>query len=67
MLDNFLNKFKQLDRYKKRGTIYISIAALFLAFELLFHSPPRPTVILLWLGVIVIAVSIITSLKDPER
>ena len=67
MLDTLLTKFRELGAYTKRGIIYISVSVLFLGYEIFFHNPPRPTVAILWLGVIVIAISIIVSLKDPER
>ena len=67
MLDNLQKKIKKLDAYKKRGIIYLGVSALFIGYELLFHHPPRLIVILLWLGVIVIAISIIVTLKEPDH
>ncbi len=67
MLDNIVKKYKSLGSFQKRGAVYIAVSALFLSYELFFHDPPRLVVVLLWLGVIVIAVSVIFSLKDSER
>lgn len=67
MFDKIIDKIRGTDSYKKRGLVYLTISVFFLGYELLFQHPPRRTVVLLWLGVIVIAVSVIISLKDPER
>ncbi len=67
MLEKLIAKIRGADSYKKRGAIYLAVSALFLGYELLFHDPPRRTVVLLWLGVIVIVISVIVSLKDPNR
>lgn len=64
-MKSIIEKFKTIDSYKKRGIIYISVAVLFLAYEFLFHHPPRMTVLLMWFGLIVIAVFVMTTLKDP--
>ncbi len=57
-------KFKTYDSYKKRGILYMTIAVFFLVIEFIFHQPPRMTVLLLWFGLIVIAVFVMTTLKD---
>ena len=67
MLEKLVSKFKNLGAYKKRGVIYISVAVLFLGYELIAHNPPRVTVILLWLGVVIIAISVMVSIKEPEN
>ena len=67
MLNKIVKKYKSLGSFQKRGIVYIAVSALFLTYELFFHDPPRPVVVLLWLGVVVIAVSVIFILKDPER
>lgn len=63
----WLNTFLRADAFKKRGIIYISIAALMLLYELIFSRPIRPTVVLLWIGVLLIAFLVMTQLKDPNR
>ncbi|MBN1479862.1 hypothetical protein EH223_18300 [candidate division KSB1 bacterium] len=66
-LKSLIKKYKKVDSFKKRGIIYISIAVLFMMYEFIFHRPPRLAVLLLWFGVIIIALFIITTLKDPRR
>lgn len=67
MFRSLIDKFKDADSYKKRGIIYISIAVIFLLYEFVSHQPPRMPVLLLWLGVIMIAVFVMTTLKDPRK
>lgn len=67
MLKSVIEKIKAYDSYKKRGIIYITVAVIFLTVEFVFHRPPRMTVLLLWLGLIVIAVFVMTTLKDPKH
>ena len=67
MFKSLLEKYKAADSYKKRGVIYISIAVIFMSYEFIFHRPPRLTVLLLWFGLVVIAVFVMTTLKDPRR
>ncbi|RPH89450.1 MAG: hypothetical protein EHM72_20360 [Calditrichaeota bacterium] len=62
-----MQKFKTAHPYKKRGIIYISIAFLFIGYELLMVKPMRSTVLLLWSGVIVISLLVMTQLKDPRH
>ena len=66
-MKSLLEKFKTLDSFKKRGIIYLSIAVLFLGYEFIFHRPPRMTVLLLWFGLIVIAIFVMTTLKDQKE
>lgn len=67
MFRTLLEKYKSADSYKKRGIIYISIALIFLLYEIFGMASPRIPVILLWLGVIFIALVIMTTLKDPRQ
>jgi len=67
MFKSLLEKFKSIDSYKKRGVIYITIAVIFMAYEFIAHRPPRLTVLLLWFGLIAIAVFVMTILKDPKN
>ena len=67
MFDKIIDKIRTVDSYKKRGFVYLTISALLLGYELFFHDPPRRMVILLWLGIIVIAISVMVSLKDSDR
>lgn len=64
-MKNFLSRLFH-DRYKKRAIIYFVIAVAFIVVEAAIHHPVRPTVILLWLGVIAIAVLVFTQLKYPD-
>jgi hypothetical protein len=67
MLKSLMERYKDADSYKKRGIIYISIAVAFMIYEFILHQPPRLLVLLLWLGVIIIAVFVMTTLKDPRK
>jgi hypothetical protein len=67
MLKNLLNRYKSAGSFKKRGIIYISIAVLFLLYELIFSRPIRTIVVLLWIGVIFIGVAVLTQFKDHDR
>ena len=67
MLKSLVDKFKRAGSYKKRGIIYMSVAVLFMLYEFIFHHPPRLSVLLLWFGLIVIAIFVMTILKDPEQ
>ncbi|MBN1560094.1 hypothetical protein JW998_07570 [candidate division KSB1 bacterium] len=67
MLKAAFKKIKEADSYKKRGVLYASVAILFMLYEFIFHRPPRLTVLLLWLGLLIIAVFVMTTLKDPRR
>lgn len=67
MLKNVFDQFKAAGPFKKRGIIYISIAALFLFHELLFSRPVRTIVVLLWMGVVFIGVIVLTQFKDKNR
>lgn len=60
-------KYKNIDSYKKRSVIYITIAVLFMIYEFIFHRPPRVPVLLLWFGVIIIAIFVMSTLRDPRR
>ncbi len=62
-LISLLKKFKALDGFVKRGIIYCTIATLGISYELLFVRPIRPTVIILWTGVIGIGVIVILMLR----
>ena len=62
-----LEKFKKMDSYRRRGIIYISISLCGILYELLFVSPIRQKVVLLWLGVILIGVVVMLTLKDSEQ
>ena len=66
-MKSLIEKFKSFDSYKKRGIIYMSVAILFLGYEFIFHRPPRMTVLLLWFGLIVIAIFVMTTLKDQRE
>jgi|GEM_PF-2621318 len=60
-------KIKAIDGYKKRGMIYISIAVLMLAYEIIFVQPVRPIVLLLWVGVIGIGVIVMVTLREHNN
>ena len=66
-MKSLIEKFKSIDSYKKRGIIYISVAVIFLGYEFIFHRPPRITVLLLWFGLIVIAIFVMSTLKDQRE
>lgn len=55
------------DGYKRRGTIYIAFGILGIAYELLFREALRPTVLVLWAGIIGIGVIVILFLKDQKN
>lgn len=67
MLKSLIEKFKAIDSYKKRGIIYIAVAVIFMVYEFLAHRPPRLTVLLLWFGLVVISIFIMTTLKDQRH
>jgi hypothetical protein len=67
MLKNLIDRYKAAGSFKKRGIIYISIAALFISFELMFSRPVRPIVVMLWIGVVIIGVIVLTQFKDKNR
>ena len=67
MFKNILKKYRSADSYKKRGIIYISVAILFMLYEFILHRPPRLTVLLLWFGLVIIAIFVMTTLKDPRQ
>lgn len=66
-MQKWLERFKKSDAFKKRGLIYITIAVLFLVYEVIFSKPIRTTVVLLWVGLMFIGFLVMTLLKDPER
>ncbi len=66
MFRTLFDKYKAANSYKKRGIIYISISLFFLLYEIFGMAAPRTPVVLLWLGVILIALVIMTTLKDPR-
>ena len=66
MLKKIITRYKDAHTYLKRGIIYIIISASFILYELT-RPTPRTTVILLWGGVIVLAIIIMTTLKDPRH
>ncbi len=67
MFNSLIEKFKAIDSYKKRGVLYITIAVIFMTYEFIFQEPPRLPVLLLWFGLIVIAIFIMTTLKDSRH
>ena len=67
MLKKLFDQYKTAGPFKKRGIIYISIAALFVLYELLFSRPVRTIVVLLWIGVVFIGVIVLTQFKDKNR
>jgi hypothetical protein len=52
------------DGYRRRGMIYLAIAVAGIVYELIFVTPPRTVSILLWSGLIVIAIFVMLTLKD---
>lgn len=62
-----LKRIKEADSYKKRGVVYIIVALLFMLYEFILHRPPRLTILLLWFSLIIIAIFIMTTLRDPRR
>ena len=66
LIKKYKERYKNAPAYKKRGIIYIVISLSFLLYEL-SRSSPRQTVIFLWAGVILLAIIIMTTLKDPHR
>lgn len=65
-MEKLIQKIKAIDGYKKRGMIYITLAVLMIAYELLFIQPARLIVLLLWFGVIVIGVIVMTTLRENK-
>lgn len=59
--------FKSLDGYKKRGLVYITIGVLLISYELIFVRPLRPTVLILWTGVIGIGIIVILYFREPQE
>jgi len=66
MFKNVIDRYKKAHAYKKRGVIYIIVASAFLIYELT-RSSPRLIVLLLWGGVIALAIVVMTTLKDPRQ
>lgn len=66
-MKSILKRIKEADAYKKRGVIYLAVAVLFMLYEFILHRPPRLTVLLLWFGLIIIAIFVMTTLKDPRK
>jgi len=58
--------FKELDGYKKRGSIYILAGVLLLLYHLLFTRPIDPTGVILCLGIIGVGILVMTVLKPHE-
>ena len=63
---NWLNSWKQLGAYKKRGILYGIIGVFGLGSELLVRESPRGTILLLWSGLIVIAALVYMSFREPD-
>ncbi len=61
------NKIAQMDRYSKRGMIYILISIIGIVIELFFSKAIDYAVLILWLGVIGIGLIVMLTLKDPHR
>jgi hypothetical protein len=59
--------FKSLDGYKKRGIVYMTIGILLIAYELFFVRPLRPTVLILWVGVIGIGAIVILYFCESKE
>ncbi len=59
--------FKSLDGYKKRGILYIAIGVLLISYELIFVRPLRPTVLILWTGVIGIGSIVLLYFREPNE
>ncbi len=60
-------KIGKIDRYIKRGFIYIFIGVLGMMVELFWSHDIDSTVLILWLGVIGIGIIVMVYLKDPGR
>ena len=58
---------RSLDGYKKRGLVYIAIGVLLISYELIFVRPLRPTVLILWTGVIGIGFIVILYFREPQE
>lgn len=61
------NKIAQMDRYRKRGMIYIIISIIGIVIELFFSKGIDYGVLILWLGVSGIGIIVMLTLKDPHR
>jgi len=60
----FFKKIKNIDGYVKRGVIYCFASALGIGYELIFVRPIRPTVLILWTGVIGIGFVVFLTLRQ---
>ncbi len=56
-----------MDRYRKRGMLYIIISIIGIVIELFFSKGIDYGVLILWLGVIGIGIIVMLTLKDPHR
>ena len=63
----WLKQFKALSAFKKRGIIYGLVGVIGFCAEWLLNSPPRKSVLLLWSGLIVIAVLVFFILREPNN
>ncbi|MDZ7721609.1 MAG: hypothetical protein U5R06_01980 [candidate division KSB1 bacterium] len=64
---NLWNRFKSLNSLQKRGIIYISIALLMMAGELILCSAPRTLVLMLWGGVLGIGILVFTGFRSRRK
>ena len=64
---NLCNRFKSLNSLQKRGIIYMSIALLMIAGELILCSAPRTIVLLLWGGVLGIGILVFTGFRSSQK
>lgn len=61
---NLWKKFKAADAFRKRGIIYCSIAIAGILYEVIFVTPVRSIVLILWAGIFGVGLMVIFSLKE---
>ncbi len=61
------DRFKQLGAYQKRGLIYALVGVIGIGIELLSQPSPRLLVIMLWVGLIGIAVLVYFLIQEPDK